>query len=175
MTNWYAVYTRSRCEKKVAESFARKKWQCYLPHSKSTRQWTGKIVQVPLFDACVFVRVTESQLAEVKKVDGVINLMFWLGKPAMVREIEIEMLQRFLSVHKDVQLEKTAVNPSEMVTLTEAPRVQKEAGVISIGAVGPRLLLPSLGCRLIALQPMKQPNYLPTVISSQQDPLVKFG
>lgn len=175
MTNWYAVYTRPRCEKKVAENFARKKWESYCPYSKTTRQWMGKVVPVPLFQSCVFVRVEESQLLEVKKIDGVINLMYWLGKPAVIRDIEIDMLQRFLSVHKDVILEKTTVNPFEMVTLTEAPRLQIDGGLVAVGAVGPRLLLPSLGYRLVATQTAKQQNFTHQIIPKQQDPLVEFG
>jgi len=175
MTNWYAVYTRPRCEKKVAEGFARRKWESYCPYSKTTRLWMGKVVPVPLFQSCVFVRVDEAQLQDVKKTEGVINLMYWLGKPAVIRDIEIDMLQRFLSVHKEIILEKTTVNPTEMVTLTEAPRLQIEGGIVAVGAVGPRLLLPSLGFRLVATQPAKQQNFTPQIIPRQQDPLVEIG
>jgi len=175
MTNWYAVYTRPRCEKKVTEGFAKRKWESYCPHSKVTRQWMGKLVQVPLFQSCVFVRVEQNQLQEVKKVDGVINIMYWLGEPAVIRDIEIDMLQRFLSVHTEVHIEKADVDPTEMVTLAETPRMQKEGGLIAIGAVGPRLLLPSMGYRLIGLQPAKQSNYIHQIITAQYDPMTKIG
>ena len=174
MTNWYAVYTRPGCENKVADSFTRKKWQTYCPLNKSTRQWMGaKVVKVPLFKSYVFVRLQAAQLLEAKAVDGVINLMYWLGKPAVIRDIEIEMLQRFLSVHKELHVEKTKVNTTELVTLTERPLLQKEGGLVAIGAVGPKLLLPSLGFRLVALQHSRQPHFTPQVISMQQTPLVK--
>lgn len=175
MTNWYAVYTRPQYEKKVAETFARKKIESYCPLNKIVRHWLGKSVQLPLFKSYVFVRLNQTQLQEVKAVDGVISLVSWLGKPAVIRDIEIDMIKRFLSVHKEIRLEKTPVNTTEMVKLTEGTRVQKEGGIIAIGAVGPRLLLPSLGYRLVAAQHTTQQNFTHQVISKQQDPLVNFG
>jgi transcription antitermination factor NusG len=176
MTNWYAVYTRPRNEAKVTEGFARKKWESYCPLKEVTRQWMGaKLVKTPLFPSYVFVRLAEAQLPEVRKVDGVINLVYWLGKPAVVRDVEIEMVRRFLAVHKDVRLEKAPVNTTEMVTLTSGQRVQKEGGMVAVEAVGPQLFLPSLGYRLIATRDTLQQNYTPQVIPAWQSPLVKFG
>jgi transcription antitermination factor NusG len=176
MTNWYAVYTRPRNEEKVAEGFTRRKLENYCPLKDVTRQWMGaKLVKTPLFPSYVFVRLTEAQLPEAKKMDGVINIVYWLGKPAVIRDVEIEMVRRFLAVHKEVRLEKAPVNTTEMVTLTNGTRVQKEGTVVAVDAVGPQLFLPSLGYRLIASQHTMQQSFTPQVIPARQEPLVNFG
>jgi hypothetical protein len=50
-TKWYAVYTRPRWEKKVAEILTDKKIENYCPLNKVVRQWSDrkKIVHEPLF------------------------------------------------------------------------------------------------------------------------------
>ena len=75
MSNWYAVYTRPRCERKVAEGFSKRKWQSYCPLHKTGRtSWAGLKTATPvLFPSYVFVRLEREQLWEVKKVEGVIN------------------------------------------------------------------------------------------------------
>lgn len=176
MTNWYAVYTRPRCEEKVMEGFARKKMQSYCPLKEVTRLWMGaKMVKTPLFPSYVFVKLEEALLPEVKKVDGVINIVYWLGKPAVIRDVEVEMIKRFLAVHKTVQLEKAPVNTSEMVKLTTGQRVQKESNVIAVDAVGPQLFLPSLGYRLIAASHMLQQDFTPQVVSTRQGSMLNLG
>ena len=83
MTNWYAVYTRVRLEKKVAEAFTRRNIESYCPVQEAPRPWLGKKVPpAALFPNYVFVRLTQEQLTAVKKVEGVINLVYWLGRPA---------------------------------------------------------------------------------------------
>ncbi len=38
--NWYALYTKSRAEKKVAQEFERKKFDYYLPLHKELKVWS---------------------------------------------------------------------------------------------------------------------------------------
>ena len=167
MTNWYAVYTRARLEKKVAEAFTRRNIESYCPVQEAPRPWLGKKVPpAALFPNYVFVRLTQEQLTAVKKVEGVINLVYWLGRPAVIRDIEIEMIRRFVEVHKQVVVEKTAVDSAAMVKLSEGPVVQREGsgGVVSVGSGTARLSLPSLGWRLSAQpQPHSQPHFIQTV------------
>ena len=154
MAHWYAVYTRPRYEKKVADSFLKKNLESYCPLNRAGSQWMGaRIIYTALFTSYVFVRMEQRDLTEVKKVDGVINLVYWMGKPVVIRDIEIEMIRRFLSVHKNIQLEKTAVKATEMVKLIEAPLMtHKEGEVIAVDASTATLYLPSLGFTLTAQQ-----------------------
>lgn len=151
MTNWYAVYTRPRCERKVAEGFLKRTWESYCPLSKPARSWTGlKTTATALFPSYVFVRLEKAQLAEVKKADSVVNLVYWLGEPVMIRDIEIEMIRRFLNVHKAVLAERTDVMPMAMVQLAEGTPPRQDANTKAL-TPGARLLLPSLGYVLVSL------------------------
>ena len=112
MTNdavWYAVYTKPRWEKKVADLLARKGVEHYCPLNRVVRQWADrkKTVEEPLFKSYVFIRSTVAELLKVKQTDGVVNLVYWLGKPAVIRDEEIDTIKRFLADHENVQLERT--------------------------------------------------------------------
>jgi transcription antitermination factor NusG len=52
----------------------------------------------------VFVRIEDSQKWELKKIDGVLNYVYWLGKPAIIRDDEIITIRKFLNEFTDVQV-----------------------------------------------------------------------
>src|SRR5829696_7400471 len=97
--NWFALYTKPRWEKKVAKNLAEKGFTVYCPLNKVLRQWSDrkKIVLEPLFKGYVFVQLEEKNSLTVKTTAGVVNFVYWNGKPAIVRQDEIEIIQRFLS------------------------------------------------------------------------------
>lgn len=144
---WFAVYTRPRWEKKVAEILTRKKIENYCPINKVVRQWSDrkKTVHEPLFTSYVFVRISEKEIIPLKKTDGVINLVYWLGKPAVIRDPEIEMIKRFLSEHNNVKLEKTHVSANDTIRILGGPLMEQEGKVLSVGRRSVKILLPSLG------------------------------
>jgi transcription antitermination factor NusG len=144
---WYAVYTRPRWEKKVAEILTRRKIENYCPINKVVRQWSDrkKMVHEPLFTSYVFVRISEKELIPLKQTDGVINLVYWLGKPAVIRDAEIEMIKRFLSDYNNVKLEKTHVSVNDTIRILGGPLMEQEGQVLSVGKKSVRILLPSLG------------------------------
>jgi transcription antitermination factor NusG len=104
---WYAVYTRPRWEKKVAASLLEAGIENYCPINKVTRQWSDrkKVVLEPVFKGYVFVKVEDAKKWEVTKVSGILNYVYWLGKPAQIREEEIDMIKKFLNEFNDVQVE----------------------------------------------------------------------
>src|SRR6188768_4001625 len=105
---WYAVYTKPRWEKKVADLLTKKGLTNYCPLNKVRKQWADrkKTVYEPLFTSYVFVYVTELEHLILKKTSGVINLVYWLGKPALIRDEEILTIKNFLEGHINVKLEK---------------------------------------------------------------------
>ena len=50
MKNWFAVYVRSRAEKKVAEALLQQGYEFFLPLKKTLRNWSDrkKWVDLPL-------------------------------------------------------------------------------------------------------------------------------
>lgn len=152
LKKWYAVYTRPRWEKKVAEGLQRKGIEHYCPLNKVVRQWSDrkKLVEEPLFTSYVFIRVSEAEHLQVKQTDGVINLVYWLGRPAVIKEAEITAIKRFLNDYQNVQLERTAVNINDTVRIVQGPLLSMEGPVVEVMTHSVKVLLPSLGFTMSA-------------------------
>lgn len=104
---WYAVYTKPRWEKKVASLLLDRGIENYCPINKVTRQWSDrrKVVLEPVFKGYVFVRLEDDKKWDIKKVQGILNFVYWLGKPAHIRDEEIDIIRKFLNEFNDVQVE----------------------------------------------------------------------
>jgi transcription antitermination factor NusG len=150
--NWYAVYTKPRWEKKVAELLTRKKIENYCPLNRVRKQWADrkKMVYEPLFTSYVFVRVTEQEQIQLRKTDGIINLVYWLGKPAIIKNEEIDIIKKFLSEHKHVSLEKTSVKVDDLVQVISGALMNYEGKVASVMTKTVKVVLPSLGYMMLA-------------------------
>ena len=78
-------------------------------------------------------------------MDGVINIIHWLGKPAVIPDNEIETIKRFLYDFKYVQLEKTEVSVNDKVRILNGPMMLMEGNVVEIKYKSVKVNLPSLG------------------------------
>ncbi|MFD2248002.1 UpxY family transcription antiterminator [Pontibacter ruber] len=144
---WYAVYTKPRWEKKVAELLSLKNIESYCPLNKVVRQWSDrkKMVLMPLFTSYVFVHLPEKQLGELSKVNGVLNLVYWLGRPAVIKDEEIDTIKRFLNEHQNVQVEKAEFNVHDSVKINRGTLIDREGTIIAIKNNSVKVALPSLG------------------------------
>jgi transcription antitermination factor NusG len=111
---WYAVYTKPRWEKKVSSLLEAKGIEYYCPLNKVVKQWSDrkKTVLEPLFTSYVFVQVDENRKWELLKINGIVNYVHWLGKPAKIKESEIDTFRKFLNEFSavDVVEEASAIN-----------------------------------------------------------------
>lgn len=96
---WYVFYTKSRQEKKVRDLLARNGYEAFLPMHKVMRQWSDrkKKVDLPLFNSYIFVRDFEHRIADILKTPGVAWNIRHNGKPAILRQEEYELIQRFIT------------------------------------------------------------------------------
>src|SRR4051812_1694221 len=96
--NLYIVYTRARWEKKVVASLTKKKIENYCPLNKIVSQVTDGTTWFyePLFASFVFVHVTNAEHTAIKQLPGVLNIVYWLGEPAIIKEEEINIIRYFL-------------------------------------------------------------------------------
>ena len=149
---WYALYTRPRWEKRVAETLEKKKWESYCPLNRTGRSWTDrrKPHYEPLFQSLVFVYAAEADLEKIRQVDGVINLIHWLNQPAVIRQEEIDTIRKVLTEYDHVSLEKAAVNHDEKVRIINGPLMMWEGRIIQIRTNMVKITLPSLGYSLVA-------------------------
>jgi transcription antitermination factor NusG len=122
---WYAVYTRPRAEKRVDTLLQKKFIESWCPLQKVQRQWSDrkKTILQPLFTSYVFVHITEQQRIAVLEMDGVINYVHYLGKPAIIRDEEIQLIKSYL------QEGSTEITTQSWESLGEDVRVQITGGV----------------------------------------------
>jgi transcription antitermination factor NusG len=160
---WYAVYTKPRWEKKVADLLARKGVEHYCPLNRVVRQWADrkKTVEEPLFKSYVFIRSTAAELLKVKQTDGVVNLVYWLGKPAVIRKEEIDIIKHFLANHENVKVEKVEVNINDHVRIITGPFLDQQGTVVAVTNKVLKVQLQSLGLVLAALLPRESLEIVP--------------
>lgn len=143
---WYVLYTKPRNEKKVALSLQELGITAYCPLQTVVKQWSDrkKKVQEPLFSSYVFVHLSEQQRDLVFQVAGVVRYLFWLGKPAVVRDEEIETLKAWLETTSHT-LSVARYEPGTRITLTEG-YFKGQSGVVKThSGTKLQLVLESLG------------------------------
>jgi transcription antitermination factor NusG len=152
LKNWYVVYTKPRWEKKVARQLEQKGIEHYCPLTRVQRQWSDrkKIVLEPLFSAYVFVRLEETAQTPVKQIDGVMNFVYWLKKPAVIRDEEIDTIKRFLNEYQTVKLEKSTVNVNDPIRVISGPLMERQGNVLEIRNKTVKVSLPTLGYTIVA-------------------------
>lgn len=149
---WFAIYTRPRWEKKVTALLVQKGIESYCPLNKVRRRWSDriKIIEEPLFKSYVFVKVDEDERTNVRMTDGVVNFVYWNGKPALIKEKEIQIIRKFLNEHENVSVVKMNFEPQERVRVTAGPMMDHEGKVLEIKNKMVKVCIDSLGYMLIA-------------------------
>ena len=96
--NWYVLHTKPRNEKKVEEKLLSMGINAYCPTRSEFRFWSDrkKRIQVPVLPSMVLVNIDAKDINRVFESSGVIRYMFWLGKRAIVRQNEVDILKKYL-------------------------------------------------------------------------------
>ena len=149
---WFALYTKPRWEKKVNSLLNDKGVECYCPLNRVKRKWTDRIktIEEPLFKSYVFVKVDDTERTKVRLTNGVINFVYWNGKPAIVKEKEIQTIKRFLDEHEAVQVRPMELMPNQTVLITSGAFMDQQAVVLDANKKEVRVAILSLGQELIA-------------------------
>lgn len=149
---WFAVHTRPRWEKKVAALLDNKGIENYCPLNKVIRQWSDrkKVVLEPVFKSYVFVRIEEVKKWEVKKIDGVLNYVYWLGKPAHIKEDEINTIRKFLNEFDDVSVEKKNLHVNTKVRIKQGVLMNYEGMIVEVSGNHVVVKIDSLDLQLSA-------------------------
>ncbi len=97
--NWYVLHTKPRSEKKVEEKLLSLGISAYCPTRSEIRFWSDrkKRIQVPVLPSMVLVNIDTKDINRVFESSGVIRYMFWLGKRAIVRQEEVDILKKYLN------------------------------------------------------------------------------
>src|SRR3569833_3017160 len=95
---WLAVYTKPRWEKKVDGTLLRKGINSWCPLQRVEKKWSDrkKIIDEPLFRSYVFVHINDEERLNVLQTEGVLNIVHYLGKPAVIKDEEIALIKSYL-------------------------------------------------------------------------------
>jgi transcriptional antiterminator RfaH len=148
--NWYVVYTKPKWEKKVADQLNKIGITCYCPLITQIRQWSDrkKKVEVPLFNSYVFVQLGDLDRNLVFQTPGVIRYLFWLGKPAIVRDEEINVIKNSLNSPTISEVSVAPFKIGDKIKLDSGAFSNQDAIVQEISNTHYILVLESLGCVL---------------------------
>ena len=151
-TYWYAVYTRPRWEKKVASLLEDRGITNYCPLNKVNRQWSDrrKVVLEPLFKGYVFVQVSEANKWELLTVNGIVNYVYWLGKPATIRETEIDTIRRFLHEFEDIEIVEAGLQVNTTVRIKQGVLMNYKGILLELNGNKAKVRIESMGLQLSA-------------------------
>jgi transcription antitermination factor NusG len=155
--NWYVVYTRPRWEKKVAQLLQERGIGHYCPLNKVQKQWSDrkKIVMEPLFKGYVFVQLPERAKWDIKLVEGVLNFVYWLGKPAHVKDEEIETIKKFLHEFSDVEVSHHPIDVKDSVLIKQGVLMHYKGIVLELKGNKAVVRIDSMGIQLSAVFDLK--------------------
>jgi transcription antitermination factor NusG len=149
---WLAVYTKPRWEKKIDQLLTERGIESYCPLNKVSRKWSDrmKLVEEPLFKSYVFVHVNEEEEKNVRWVEGVLNFVYWLGKPAVIKPSDIDRIKKFLNEYEQVTIEVLSLQPNDIVIIKSGLLMDKEARVLRNYGKKVEVEIESLGYKLVA-------------------------
>lgn len=95
---WYAVYTKSRNEKKAHAALLEAGIDAYLPLVKILKQWSDrkKWVEEPLFRSYLFVNILPGQYHQVLNTFGIVRYITFEGKATEVPVNQILAIKHYI-------------------------------------------------------------------------------
>jgi transcription antitermination factor NusG len=95
-SQWFALYTAPRHEKRVAELLQEKRVEAFLPLYRTVRSWKNRTrvhLELPLFPSYVFVRIAQNSKGNVLSVPGALSFVGSRREAWPLADLEIEKLR----------------------------------------------------------------------------------
>jgi transcriptional antiterminator NusG len=100
-SNWYAILTKARHEKRVAAQFEEKRVCTFLPLLHQIHRWTDRRVkvEVPMFSCYAFVRMVQTveERLKVLRTPGVLSFVGCERQGTPIPDEQIESLRTAIS------------------------------------------------------------------------------
>jgi transcription antitermination factor NusG len=168
--NWYALCTKPKTERKVATTLAKMQIETYLPQKKAQRSWSllKRAEPEALFPSIIFVKASEDRLAEIKRVNGVVNFLYWLNTPAVIQPSDIQLIQTFLEQHNEVRIGNIPVRRANLVSVNS-----KDTALYNLQQKD-YISLASLGFVLIGDVVNEEEHKVKSIIEKSATPLYSY-
>ena len=139
--------------KKVAGILLAKGIEHYCPLNKVMKQWSDrkKIVLEPLFKGYIFVKLQDTSKWDIKNIDGILNFVYWLGKPAIVKEEEIVTIKKFLQEFSTVEVIERRLDVNSRVLIKQGVLMNYHGIIVEIHGNKAKVNIESMGIQLSAV------------------------
>lgn len=116
---WYALYTKSRAEKKAERELQLKGLEPYLPLEKRLKQWSDrkKWVYEPLIRSYIFLRANNKELYHAYYTPGIVTVVNFEGKPAPIPDKQIQAIKEVLKSGEHYEVTSDEFEVGEMVEI----------------------------------------------------------
>ncbi|MFA6246113.1 MAG: UpxY family transcription antiterminator [Mucilaginibacter sp.] len=167
---WMVIYTRPKWEKKIDQVLQQLGIESYCPLRVVNRKWADRMkeVSIPLFSCYIFVHVNLKDYANVLTVAGVLGYVFFMGKPAIVRDGIMNEMKINLSRYKDAEIvDLRSLSVGERVCISKGVFADQAGKVICIQGKSVLLVLENMNCALVARIPVQ--DIIKQNITNQND------
>ena len=146
---WLVLYTKPKHEIKVSKALEKIGITSYCPVVKKIKQYSDrkKKVELPLLRSYVLVKIDSKNRNQVFGIPGIIRYVFWLGKPAVVREREVQLMKNnLLGIYDGITISN--IKKGKNYRIPMGPFAGQEGKVVNLLKNRIKLELPSLGILL---------------------------
>ncbi len=135
---WYALYTRSRYEKRVEKHLREQGVEVYLPLMMVFRRWSDRMkrVEVPLLNSYLFVKThpsDQNHFYRILQTPGVVRIIAFEGKPVPVPNHQIEAMQRLSAEGYEMAPAEKILKPGTPVEIKQGPLKGLRGEVVQSG------------------------------------------
>lgn len=145
------LYTRSRWEKKVDQLLKEQNITSYCPVVKTIKRWAdrSKTVEIPLFTSYLFVQASPMDLERITQTSGVVAYITFCGKPAIVRDNEIENIRSIVRNYADVEaIPLTNLQIGDEAIIVDGPLFNQRGEVQQVNGKSVVMVIKSMNCAL---------------------------
>ena len=146
MNKWFILYNKTNKAIQVAEHLKELGFVSLCPTITIVKQYSDRKKKIikPLIPSYVFVFIEDVRRNDVFSIFGVVRYMFWMGKPAIVRDNEIELMKQYHNgLYQSVSL--TEITRGQLYKISEGIFAGKTGKIIETQKNKIKLELESLG------------------------------
>tara|TARA_B110000003_G_scaffold131196_1_gene133300 strand:+ start:333 stop:803 length:471 start_codon:yes stop_codon:yes gene_type:complete len=146
MKKWFILFTKPNKEIQVAKHLKELGFASFCPTTTIIKQYSDRKKKIikPLIPSYVFVFIEDAKRNDVFSIFGIVRYMFWMGKPAIVRDNEIELMKQYHNgLYQSVSL--TKITRGQLYKISEGIFAGKTGKIVETQKNKIKLELESLG------------------------------
>lgn len=146
--NWYAFYTRSRCEKKMYEYLLKQGLTAYCPIRKELHKWSDrkKLVETPMVACYCFAYINmDDEKKKLFESDYFVAFVCEKHEPKKIPAAEIEMMRKTVDSMLAVEVENRLLREGKRVRIMTGPMAGAVGIVEKLGDRKVNIVLSNVG------------------------------